>query len=102
MGWFIINTTIFAFLNLPDSHNRYPEDLLLLWILVLLGNLIVLTVLIILKQTRWVALGIISALALNYVIAIVFLSATDANCFMPVTYPVYNTKAPTRTSTPPG
>jgi len=88
LGWFIVNTLLYAMLN-KSYGSRF--DLLsdfqgLFWILVLAGNLIALIVLAILKKTRWIALGIISAMAVNFAINMVLLQFKGAYCFVPFTY----------------
>ena len=102
LGWFIINTLIFALLHLPEVNSQRPYygrdvyslDWGILWLLVLLVNIIALTVLVTIKTTRIIALGVVSALAVNFAISMLFLTTTDAYCFVPVTYPVYS-KQPT-------
>jgi len=101
LGWFIINTLIFTLMHLPEinssrpyyGRNPYSMDWGILWLLVLLANIIVLTVLITLKSTRMIAFGVVSALAVNFAISMLFLTTTDAYCFVPVTYPVYGKPA---------
>jgi len=88
LGWFAINTLVYALINL-GGRTRYLGYDIILWAFVLLVNLVMLTVLATLKKTRWIALGVLSALAVNFAVSILFLSASDAYCFIPVTYPVY-------------
>jgi hypothetical protein len=93
LGWFLINTLIYAILNL--GHNgRYLGYSGLFWVIVLFVNIVVLTVLATLKKTRWIAFGIVGAMALNFMISTAFLSTQDAACFIPVTYPIYPSKSP--------
>ncbi len=78
-GWFLMNAGLWLLLlSLTVS-----QITLVLVILALPANLILLSMLALIKQTRWMALGVLSALALNLVITLVLGLFANAICGIP-------------------
>ncbi len=72
VGWFLINGLLWLEApNMEVGCITFPANL---------GLLITLAVI---RRTRWVALGILSALALNFVIALIRGMAFNGICFVP-------------------
>ncbi len=88
LGWFMVNTLLYTLLN--RDHSDWYGVLFdydaILWAMILLGNLIALIVLAILKKTRWIALGITSAMVSSFAINMFLMQLQGAYCFVPVTY----------------
>ena len=95
LGWFASNTLAYVVLN----HSLNDIFTIVGGIGVLIVNVVLLTVFVILKGTRWITLGIIGALAVNFTLATGFLTATDIDCFTPDTSP---TKTPSTGQKPIG
>ncbi len=75
VGWFLVNGGLWLLLSsqtpLSTACLLFPTNL---------GLLIILAII---RRTRWVALGILSALALNFVIALVRGLGFNGICFIP-------------------
>ena len=88
VGWFLVSTLIYA-VALQGG--------VMLWIFYLPINILVMMILAISARTRWIGLGIVSAMAANFLIAAAMRPFLEAVCFFPVTY----TSLPARVATQP-
>lgn len=88
VGWFLVSTLVFAIAQAGSDF---------LWLLYLPINVLVLVILAFSKRTQWISLGIMSAMAANFFIAMAVRPLYEAICFVPVTY----TGFPVRPATQP-
>jgi hypothetical protein len=80
LGWYLVNGLLYQVLFLSDID----EEMALLFGLAILPiNLILLVVLSIKHRTRFIGLGILSAMAVNLFVALVFGLGMNAQCFIP-------------------
>jgi hypothetical protein len=89
-GWFLMSTLVFAIAQAGSN---------LLWLLYLPINILVIVILAFWKRTQWISLGIMSAMAANFMVAAVVRPFYEAICFFPVTYTTLPTR-PTQTAAP--
>jgi hypothetical protein len=82
VGWFLANGGVWLFLSGGRGMNLNGEGDLIMAALLFLGNLFVLLVLAFVA--RQVALGALSAIALNLLIALILGVGTAGWCFIPV------------------
>jgi hypothetical protein len=92
LGWFFVSTVVFAleYKYILQNLDLSRGDFSCVWPIFLMVNLLVLIVLATREKTRWIALGIVSAMAANFLIATALLSFSRAACFYPVTLPQYD------------
>ena len=82
-GWHVINTVFWLLITPgPKSPNEFVY-VYLPNLLILPANIILLIVLAAIRPTRWMALGILAALALNFLISLILGLNTNAVCFVP-------------------
>jgi hypothetical protein len=77
LGWFVINWLVWREIGVNEGEN------FLFGILTLPVNLIVMVVLAAVRRTRWIGLGILTAIVLNLVITLVMGLVTQAVCLIP-------------------
>ena len=80
-GWSIINVAVWKSISPgPQSHDPLGY---ILNLFILPGNALILIILASIRRTRWMALGILAALALNFLISLLLGLTTNAVCFVP-------------------
>ena len=89
MGWFLVSTWAFALADTGSNEG--------LWLIYLPVNVVAMVALAFWNRTKWISLGIVSAMAVNFFIALLIRPTYEAFCFVPVTYPRF----PARTVTQP-
>jgi len=88
VGWWVINALVW-FAVMSDYVNSMGENVLLIFLLGIpvfyLAQLI--TLIILASRRGWIALGIVSAMALNLVITLILGLTFNATCFIPFFVP---------------
>jgi hypothetical protein len=79
LGWYLVN--IFAWSHVPAGG--YGLGVFFVFAIMLPFNIVALIVLGIIRSTRWVALGIVTALALNFLISLALGLTLNAQCLIP-------------------
>ncbi|HEX6035777.1 MAG TPA: hypothetical protein VFY83_15150 [Anaerolineales bacterium] len=92
VGWFLISTLVFAAGQMGAGG--------CLWVLYLLINVVVMMALAVRKGTQWISLGIVSAMAVNFFVAMMLRPFYEAICFFPVTYTGFPVRPATQSVAP--
>lgn len=91
-GWFVIGSVVWTVLSLFAAQGEGASLLITIFVMPILFG-VNLTVLIVLAfKRRWIALGMLSALALNLVVSILIQAIFMGTCAVPV--PVYALPGP--------
>lgn len=77
IGWYLMNGIIWALAPFSKNFNSYNV------VLTLPGNILVLLILATIKRTRWIAFGMLAAIALNFLISLVLGLFNQAVCLVP-------------------
>jgi alpha-glucosidase len=93
LGWFLVNTLLLKILkvSIPDKH-ILDQPLLTIWVMILGVNIAVLITLMIIKKTRWISSGMLTAMLANLIFTLVFFSPAKARWLIPVMHLVTNDK----------
>ena len=78
LGWYAVNWASWGLVGGFSTGENIIGNLICLPV-----NLLVLLILAIIRQTRWVALGILAALAINFAISLLLGLQFNAICFIP-------------------
>ncbi len=78
LGWYALNYLLFLWAA-PNSG---------MWLCALPANILLLIILAIIRGTRWIALGILAALALNFVVSLALSLNWNAVCLTPFFNPL--------------
>jgi hypothetical protein len=82
-GWFLVNGLIWLIVGGPGENFNAAINLFIFPI-----NLLALIILSIIKRTRNIGLGILSALAFNLLLSLVLGTALNGFCFVPFMFPI--------------
>jgi hypothetical protein len=86
IGWYVVNVTVWFFLSGGRFGELHGERALGVF-LTFPANLFILLLLVAIKSTRRIALGVLSALALNFMVSMIISANTSAFCFVPFVFP---------------
>ena len=84
IGWYVIHTAWAAVLTSSSARSTALD----VWILLLIGNVVVIPLLALIKNLRWLAFGALSALGLNLAVSLILGMFMNALCFAPPYIPL--------------
>ena len=80
VGWYLVNGLVWLPFNGSATKGEFA---LLINVFILPINLAILLILGLIRRTRWVALGILTALAFNLAVALIIGAVINGVCFVP-------------------